>query len=980
MCDAIGRRTDDNANGHWIRRTPMGELTAKDLVKIFKNAPWNNEGDIQRFVAEAQPVADPKAIVQLLDILCIKKLSQNRSAHHRRLKVFRGLTADINDRALFIPFVKALKSTESEVRNAVAELIPKVNAFDEHPKLAVLLKSPEADIRKTAAAVLKQIGGKAVIRVLGSLVEEKDFPGRIEAMEVVVPLAGHYAAPILRTVCEKGNPGEKIAALRYLGEEQHMGKSKGVALRYILPYFEDPDDKVVTQATLSFSNLCTENDYFEYIAPLLDSLNVATVQAAVQGLNRFNSPRVIVALGRKLRAGPNLIREEVLKTLEAIGQDEVLPLLVDALASTQASVRNQAAEILARLSNAGSIDMARTIIWLLQSRDVNVRRMSVEIAQKVKDPDGELWPKLLTFLRDEDWWVRERVKDALVEMAGKKLTPHMVELLNDPFDVVRRFAVEVLIQLNDVKALGALISAARDDPDWWTRERSVEAMAELKDERAVPYIVDIMGRDEQLQLICLQALNKLNARTSAPYVAGLLESPDPDIRIEAITCLGAFDATDMADRLQPLLGDENQRVVRAAEEQLVHWNIELSDAFTVTKDKAVSFLDRVLMTVVEAEADDLIICSQRKPYMKRMGQMIPISKQALTHEQVVSILSPHLSVSQMSELEALRDVDFSYLVKKTGARFRANVFGLNTGMGAVFRVIKGDLPDFEKLGLPDVVKGFGDVKHGLILVGGPTGSGKSTTLAALIDYINRKYDHHVISLEDPIEMVHRSAKGLVNQREIGTHTESFGAALRSTLREDPDVILVGEMRDYVTISFAVSAAETGHLVFGTVHTVSADTTIDRLINAFPAGEQPQVRSTLSENLRAVTCQYLLKRKDGTGRALAAEVMINNDAIASLIRNGKTYQIPSVIATSKDQGMQTMDNELMRLFKEGIISADDAYMKAAAKNEFEEIYTAEKESLAKEAMEGGPPFGGDGGAMRESLPAGDSTVHGRRSDG
>ncbi|MCP4603223.1 MAG: PilT/PilU family type 4a pilus ATPase, partial [Proteobacteria bacterium] len=282
----------------------------------------------------------------------------------------------------------------------------------------------------------------------------------------------------------------------------------------------------------------------------------------------------------------------------------------------------------------------------------------------------------------------------------------------------------------------------------------------------------------------------------------------------------------------------------------------------------------------------------------------------------------------------------SYEIKSEGARFRVNVFQQNSGLGAVFRTIKGELPNLEQLGLPELVKSFGDLKYGLILVGGPTGSGKSTTLAALIDYINRTSDRHVISLEDPIEVVHGSKKGLVNQREVGTHTKTFANALRATLREDPDVILVGELRDLPTISFAVTAAETGHLVFGTLHTVSADKSIDRLINAYPSPEQPQVRTTLAENLRAVVCQYLIKRKDRTGRVLAAEVMLNTDAVANLIRKGKTYQIPSVVATSREQGMQLMDTELIRLYREGAISAEDAYMKANEKNEFEEIVGGE----------------------------------------
>jgi twitching motility protein PilT len=880
-------------------------------------------------------------MAQLVDVLCTKRLAQDIRAHQKRIHVFKALAEHMEDKALFLPYIRALKSGGSAVRAAVAEFVPKVHAYEEHPKLAVLLKSDDSEIRKTAAEVLKKIGGKTVLKLLQNMVTERDFPGRSETIDVVIPIAGHYAAPVLKAILEVGKPQEKLKALKFLGDERYMSKAKGVALRYILPAIDDPGEKIAAQAIRSFSNLATENDYFEYIAPLLDETSVTLVKAAVEGLGHFCSPRSIMALERKLRAGPNIIRLEVLSTLETIGRDEVLPLLVEALGHQQVTIRNQAAEVLTRLSKSGKIDMARTVIWLLQSRDVNVRRMAVEVARKVKDPDGELWPKLLNFLRDEDWWVRERVKDALVEMAGKKLTPHMVGLLKDPFDVVRRFAVDVLILLSDPKALGALINTAREDEDWWAREKAIEAMAVIKDERAVPYLVDLMRRGDEVQFACVQALERLEAKSAAPYVAELLTSPDADIRCAAIRCLGKCHALEMADKIQPLRADENPRVMRAAEEQLIRWNVELSETFTVSKDKAVSFLDRMLLTVVEAEADDLVVESNRKPYMKRLGQMVPISKQALTHEQVVSILTPHLSYAQMAEMESLNDIDFSYEVHQRSQRFRVNVFHQRTGLAAVFRIIKGELPDLDRLGLPDVVKGFGDLRHGLVLVGGPTGSGKSTTLAALIDYINRTSDRHVISLEDPIEVVHKSKRGLVNQREIGTHTPSFGHALRSTLREDPDVILVGEMRDLETIAFAVSAAETGHLVFGTVHTVSADTSIDRILNTFPPGEQPQVRSTLAENLRAVTCQYLIKRLDKPGRVLAAEVMLNTDAIASLIRNGKTYQIPSVIATSRELGMQLMDNELMRLYKEGKISADEAYVKSSVKKEFEEIAAGEK---------------------------------------
>jgi len=235
--------------------------------------------------------------------------------------------------------------------------------------------------------------------------------------------------------------------------------------------------------------------------------------------------------------------------------------------------------------------------------------------------------------------------------------------------------------------------------------------------------------------------------------------------------------------------------------------------------------------------------------------------------------------------------------------------------------------------VPKIVETFGNFNNGLVLVGGPTGSGKSSTLAALIDYINRTSGRHIITLEDPIEVVHARKQSLINQREIGTHTKSFGHALRATLRQDPDVILVGEMRDLETIAFAVTAAETGHLVFGTVHTVSADTSIDRLVNTFPPGQQPQVRSMLAETLRAVVCQHLVRKKDG-GRVLAAEVLINTDAVQNMIRKGKTFQLPSVVATSRESGMQSMDLELARLVNEGAVSLEEGYAKANDKRAFE----------------------------------------------
>ncbi|MCP4600055.1 MAG: hypothetical protein GY847_05870, partial [Proteobacteria bacterium] len=680
-------------------------MTPKELIKHFKNASWGAEQDIQSFL-QTVPIEDMDARIlgQLLDVLCNKRLSADTRTHEMRINVFKVLAAKCEDKGLFLSYVRALKTGDTRVRSLVVSLIPKVNNYEEHPKLCALLKSSAPEVRGAAVNALREVGGKTVLQVVGKMVEERDFAGRSEAIDLVMPIAGHHAIGVLKGALSVGQPKEKIKALKYLGDPKYMAKAPSAALRVIASLFEDKNEKIVIQAIFSFSNLASEDAFYEYVEPFLDSENLNYIKAAVSGLANYCSPRVISLLERKLRSGPNIIRVEVLTALENIGNDEVLPSLVEALGHDQVAIRNQAGSILTRLSQEGKLDVARTIIWLLNSRNVEVRRMAVEIAQKVRDPSGELWPKLLHFLRDEDWWVRERVMDALVEMAGRQLTPHMVGFLKDPYDVVRRFAVDVLSRLGDPQALGAIVNTARDDTDWWTREKAIEAMAVFKDQRAIPYIIDIMRRSPEVQFVCVETLKGLDAQSSAPYVAELLGSEDQDVRYASVKCLGAFHATEYTSRLQPLLADPDPHVARAVRELLLHWKVELSEEFVATRDKAVSFLDRMLITVVEAEADDLILASDRKPYMKRMGKTVPISNTALTHDQVNALVTPHLSLGQVEELGRLSDVDFSYEIKSEGARFRVNVFQQNSGLGAVFRTIKGELPNLEQLGLPELVK------------------------------------------------------------------------------------------------------------------------------------------------------------------------------------------------------------------------------------------------------------------------------------
>src|SRR5690554_3824673 len=331
-------------------------------------------------------------------------------------------------------------------------------------------------------------------------------------------------------------------------------------------------------------------------------------------------------------------------------------------------------------------------------------------------------------------------------------------------------------------------------------------------------------------------------------------------------------------------------------------------------------------------ASDLHLSAGLPPMIRVDGDIRRINLPALDHKEVHRLVYDIMNDKQRKDFEEYLETDFSFEVPGV-ARFRVNAFNHNRDTDSVFRTIPSTVLTMDQLGLGQVFKDLADLSRGLVLVTGPTGSGKSTTLAAMVDYVNEnKYDH-ILTIEDPIEFVHESKKSLVNQREVHRDTLGFNEALRSALREDPDVILVGELRDLETIRLALTAAETGHLVFGTLHTSSAAKTIDRIVDVFTAAEKEMVRAMLSESLRAVISQTLLKTKDGSGRVAAHEIMLGTPAIRNLIRENKVAQMYSAIQTGQQYGMQTLDQNLMDLVRRNVVSMEEARSKAANKDNF-----------------------------------------------
>jgi len=358
-------------------------------------------------------------------------------------------------------------------------------------------------------------------------------------------------------------------------------------------------------------------------------------------------------------------------------------------------------------------------------------------------------------------------------------------------------------------------------------------------------------------------------------------------------------------------------------------------------------LDRFLSVIVKHGGSDLHIGEGQPPKMRVHGDIIPIRDEPISHEEATRMLSEISGPRNWEIFEERGDLDFAYEMDEA-SRFRSNYFKQSNGYGATFRLIPTKIATLEELGVPLVIKEFANVRGGLVLVTGPTGSGKTTTQAALVDYINHNLAKHVVTIEEPIEFVHNNKQSTVTQREVPENSSSFAAGLKAALREDTDIVLVGEMRDLETVSLALTAAETGLLVFGTLHTNNARKTVDRMVDVFPADRQPQARAMLANSLRGVVAQLLLKRADRPGRIAVNEILISNAAVAAIIREGATQKLQDVIISGKAQGMQFMDDAIWELLEKGIVSPHEAFMKAIDKNRFKPLLPPEEAALANAA--------------------------------
>ncbi|HEY7574929.1 MAG TPA: PilT/PilU family type 4a pilus ATPase [Thermoanaerobaculia bacterium] len=771
---------------------------------------------------------------------------------------------------------------------------------------------PDPVLRQAAASMLRKLSWDEAAGAVFPLLGDKNESTRRGAMQCLEALAGASFPEKMSACLEHRDPAVVHAALEYakrkpdekylpglqkaLAQSSPAVRRKAFAIvealssprsaRVALKALEDDDEEIRYRAV----SILAKHPDDSHVAPLLarchaDSPRVqeAAIAALTPLLGRGGERHVVELL--PLLADANLkVRQMAARILKTQPPASVARAFLDAFRGTFGIVRERAVETLASFGPA----FLPAFLEHDKDEDPGIAALASSLAVEARDP--MVVPHCIEYLSGEDFWLRERAARALAEIKDERAFPELVRMLQDPDSSLS--AAHALGVWGAPQCLPHLLEAFKSAEHNGSRDLQLEildAFSRISDAR-IPPLFEKISQAASDPLVKAKA-GRLAASSTG---ASLLPPEEPPLR--------EFAPIDFAAVSEPSLAD-----------MLAH-------------ARALS-------------ASDLHLAAGTLPHIRLGGRLEALPLPETTSEQMDRWLYSILDEPRRDQLEKARQIDFCHKDPELG-RFRTNVFHQRKGLNAVFRLVPWEVPTLADIDLPESLWELTTYSQGLVLVTGPAGCGKTTTLAALVNRINETERSHILTVEDPIEYVHRPRLALINQREVPSHTRSFAKALRQALREDPDVILVGEMRDLETVSLAITASETGHLVLATLHTTTASATVDRVINSFPAEQQGQIRMMIADSLKAVVSQALLPRRDGSGRVAAFEVLRNTPNVAGLIREGKTFQIPSALQTGAGSGMQLMDTAMLQLVQNGVVDPRAAYDRAQRKETFEPYLTDE----------------------------------------
>ena len=704
----------------------------------------------------------------------------------------------------------------------------------------------------------------------------------------------------------------------------------------------------------------------------LEHRDPAVVNAALEYARKNPSDRYLPGVAKALESSSTSIRRKAFAIVEAAASPRALVVAVKALDDDDEDIRYRAIGVLAKAPDESHIG---PLLKRCRNDTPRIQEASLAALTPLLARADERFNKdILPLLSDNNPKVRQLAVKILQRQAPEKVAEAFLHAFRGSFGIVRERGIEALgffgpeyvraFLSHDanpdagIAGLASAIAVTVRSPevvphclrylkgeDFWMRDRAAQALAQLRDPRTLPHLVQMLD-DPESSLSAANALGVWGApETLAPLLAAYKKGAT-DLRLEILDAFARIADPRVPALLESIVKADPEPIVRSKAGRLAAQRAGTAaaasapDGASAKEFTPIDFvktprptLSDLLRHARALDASDLHLAVGTVPHVRIHGALVPLPIPEASSEQMEGWIAPTLSPERRARLEAEKQLDFCHKDAELG-RFRTNVFFQRKGANAVFRLVPLEVPTVEDIGLPESLWELTNYTQGLVLVTGSSGCGKTTTLAALIDRINQKERSHILTIEDPIEYVHRSKEALVNQREVPSHTQSFARALRQALREDPDVILVGEMRDLETISLAITASETGHLVFATLHTTTTASTVDRIINSFPPDQQGQIRMMIADSLKAVVSQVLLPRRDGSGRVAAFEILRNTPNVAGLIREGKTFQIATAIQTGATAGMITMDGALQQLLQKGLIDPKTAWDHALRKEAFE----------------------------------------------
>ncbi|MCB1056235.1 MAG: PilT/PilU family type 4a pilus ATPase [Acidobacteria bacterium] len=635
-------------------------------------------------------------------------------------------------------------------------------------------------------------------------------------------------------------------------------------------------------------------------------------------------------------SGAPEVRQAALRALASAKDPRVLGVMVGHLADSDEAVQHLAESYLRRAAQEQPQALRAAMTRMLTGGSDESRRLAVDILLANGDP-AVVVPDILELCEGLPGWLRSRILDAL-RSAGERVLKVALGLMQQAGSPTRVPAIMMLSEGFEDPRLTEPFCRLLGDPDWWLRVTACQVLGQLADTRAVPFLVRTL-EDPEARWAAVDALAQIGAPESLKPLSQLLRDPRPEVRLDVLQAFSRFSDQRLVTVLQSVSERDPDLEVRERAGEILkdlgrRLEIDTPDTGTKTDPRQLANpIDKLLLKIREMGASDLHLTVGEPPlvridgYLRRLDGVGPLAP-----EHTRAYIAGILDEDQQRRLDEEGGLDFSHITPGVG-RYRANAYVQRLGTCASFRVIAQKPPTFAELRLPPQLRDLLDYHQGIIVISGPSGSGKSTTLNALVHILNETRPVHILTLEDPIEFVHSAKTALVNQRQVGRDTESFASGLRAALREDPDVIVVGELRDADTMGMALKAAETGHLVLSTLHTTSAVQTIDRLVDSFPPEEQAQVRTSLSESLKYVICQRLLPHKSGRGRVAAFEIIKGTLSIGSKIRKGETFLIPGLMQIGRQLGMRTRDQALAELVEAGLITPETAWRNAEKPSTF-----------------------------------------------